>query len=65
MYGALWRHLPGPRWFRAFTLIVVVAAIAFCLLQWVFPWVSERIPLHDVQVHGSATPTAESVISSP
>ncbi|MBX3195826.1 MAG: hypothetical protein R2717_01760 [Schumannella sp.] len=37
MYGALWRILPGPWWVRVLILAVVVAALLFVCVQWVFP----------------------------
>lgn len=39
MYGALWRALPGPIWFRIILLLLIVAVVVFVLFTWVFPWV--------------------------
>lgn len=41
MYSALWRVLPGPVAVRAVILVVLIAAVLFVLVQWVFPWVAE------------------------
>jgi hypothetical protein len=39
MYALLWRSLPGPAWLRILILAVLVAAVLFALVAWVFPWV--------------------------
>ncbi|WP_026459680.1 hypothetical protein [Schaalia suimastitidis] len=38
MYGWIFRHLPGPTWFKVIEALVIVAAIVFALFKWVFPW---------------------------
>jgi hypothetical protein len=43
MYGALWRVLPGPVWLRILILLVLVAVVLFCLVNWVFPWVDSLL----------------------
>lgn len=50
MYGALWRVLPGPVWVRILTLVVLVAVVLFCLVQWVFPFVNSLLPTQEVTV---------------
>ena len=50
MYAALWRVLPGPWWVRVLILVVVVAAILYGLLWYVFPWVSEIVNPQEVTV---------------
>lgn len=50
MYGALWRVLPGPWWIRVLILLVVVAAILYGLMFYVFPWVAEYVNPQDVTV---------------
>ncbi|WP_146252062.1 DUF4175 domain-containing protein [Xylanimonas oleitrophica] len=47
MYGALWRALPGPGWFRALVMVaLLVGAVAACF-QWFFPWLSTYVPIND------------------
>ncbi len=43
MYGALWRVLPGPWWVRVVILLVLVAAILYVCVYWVFPWVQPYV----------------------
>ncbi len=47
MYGALWRVIPGPAWFKVFFLLVLVAAIVAACFLWVFPAVSDLMPFND------------------
>lgn len=51
MYGSLWRILPGPAWVRVITLIALLAAVLFCLVEWVFPWVNSLLPTPEVTVN--------------
>lgn len=56
MYAGLWRVLPGPVWLRIVILIVLLAAVLWCLDQWVFPWVESIVtPYEDVTVGGGGT----------
>ena len=50
VYGALWRVLPGPWWLRLLLLLVLLAAVLFVLVEWVFPLVNELVPAPDVTV---------------
>lgn len=50
MYGALWRILPGPAWLRVLILVVLLAVVLFCLIEWVFPWVNSLLPTQEVTV---------------
>ncbi|KQO81507.1 hypothetical protein ASF17_10010 [Frigoribacterium sp. Leaf263] len=50
VYAALWRILPGPWWVRLVILIVLLAAVLFALVEWVFPAVNEMLPTPDVTV---------------
>jgi hypothetical protein len=52
MYGALWNILPGPLWVRLLILLVGIAAVLFCLVEWIFPWVHSLLPTLDVTVDG-------------
>ena len=51
MYAALWRILHGPVWVRLLILLIAFAAILFCLVTWVFPWVDSVVNTQEVTVH--------------
>lgn len=50
IFPAIWNLLPGPRWVRAVTLAVILAAIVFVLFEYVFPWVSVTFGIQDQNV---------------
>jgi len=50
MYGALWRVLPGPVWLRILLVLVLLAAVLYSLVEWVFPWVDQFVAPQDVTV---------------
>lgn len=50
MYGWLWRRLPGPRWARVVMLVLAAAIVVLCLLEWVFPWLSQVLELQEQTV---------------
>ena len=55
MYSWIFRHLPGPTWLRVIEALIIIAAIAYALLEWGFPWVHENFNLIDNPV-GESTP---------
>ena len=50
MYIALWRILPGPRWVRVVTLVVLAALVLTALVLWVFPVIDQLTSPQDVTV---------------
>lgn len=50
MYAALWRVLPGPRWFRVVLLLLLVAGVVVLCFEWAFPLLAEHLPLNDQTV---------------
>jgi hypothetical protein len=52
MYAALWRVLPGPLWVRVLLALVLVAAVLFALVSWVFPWVDGIVNNQEATVNG-------------
>ncbi|HRN29792.1 MAG TPA: hypothetical protein PK781_09165 [Terrimesophilobacter sp.] len=50
MYAALWRILPGPVWVRILLLVLLIAALLFTLVTWVFPWVQDLIDTPEVTI---------------
>ncbi|MDY5152667.1 hypothetical protein SAMN05421878_102102 [Actinobaculum suis] len=43
MYGWIWRHLPGPTWFKVIEVIIILAAIIYGLFEHLFPYLNELI----------------------
>ncbi|WP_162488571.1 hypothetical protein [Demequina globuliformis] len=43
----IWSHLPGPALVKVLILLVVLAGLVLVLFEWVFPWVSESLPIQD------------------
>jgi hypothetical protein len=50
MYGAIWRILPGPVWVRIILVLVLVAAVLYSLVEWIFPWVDQFVAPQDATV---------------
>ena len=50
MYAAFWRLLPGPVWVRILMVILLIAAVLFTLVTWVFPWVQTLIDTPEVTI---------------
>lgn len=44
MYGAIWRILPGPTWLRAILALLLLAAVIYVLLEFVFPVIEPYMP---------------------
>ena len=38
MYGWIWRHLPGPTWFKAIEALALIVLTVLFLFEVVFPW---------------------------
>lgn len=45
MYGALWRILPGPAWFKVLELIALFGLVVFFLFNWGFPFIVNYLGL--------------------
>lgn len=43
MYAAFWHVLPGPLWLRILITLVIVAALLFVLVTWIFPWIDSIV----------------------
>lgn len=39
MYGWIFRHLPGPTWFKVVEALVIISLIIFALFTWAYPLV--------------------------
>ena len=47
MFGAIWRHLPGPRWLRAIEVLIIIFAIVAFLFKIGFPWLAANTRILD------------------
>lgn len=47
MYAWAFRHLPGPLWVRILSAVFLLTGIVFVLMEFVFPWVSQLIPVEN------------------
>ena len=39
MYAWIFRHLPGPTWFKVIESLALIGAAVAALFTWVYPWV--------------------------
>lgn len=50
MFSLLWRFFPGPAWLRVIVLLLVLAAVVYALIAYVYPWVALQFPEEEVTV---------------
>lgn len=48
MYGWIWRRLPGPVPVKVIESLLLIAAVVWVLLFYVFPAVEPMLPFNDV-----------------
>jgi len=53
MYAWIFRHLPGPTWFRVIESLALIAAAVAALFTWVYPWVQSYLELGQSSVGGA------------
>ena len=46
MYAWIFRHLPGPLWVRIIIAIVLILAVVYLLMEFVFPHFAEYGPFN-------------------
>jgi hypothetical protein len=61
MYGALWRHMPGPKWFRAFILLIAALVVVWACFTYLFPWFSTVAGLNEITVEDDGAGASPSV----
>ena len=44
MYAWIFRHLPGPLWVRIIIAIVLILAVVYLLMEFVFPTLQSTAP---------------------
>jgi len=54
MYGALWRVLPGPAWFKVILLLILAAAVVYACFTWLFPEIAPHMPFNDLTIEDGA-----------
>lgn len=54
MYEFIWRHLPGNWFVKTLISAVLIAAIVFVLMQYVFPIIAPYMPFNDATIEGQA-----------
>lgn len=50
MYGFIWRNLPGPWFVRLLICLILIAAVCYLLLQFVFPVIAPYMPFNGATV---------------
>ena len=45
MYAWIFRHLPGPTWFKVIESLALIAAAVAARFTWVYPWVQSYLEL--------------------
>jgi len=52
VFSLIWRFLPGPAWVRIVIMLMVLAAIAYALMFWGYPWVAQLLETGDISTVG-------------
>ncbi|WP_172804233.1 hypothetical protein [Arthrobacter sp. QXT-31] len=50
MYTWIFRHLPGPLWFRIVTSLALIAGAVLLMVEFFFPWMSQFTQFTDSTV---------------
>lgn len=50
MYAFIWRHLPGPWIVRLLIALMLIAAVCYLLMQFIFPVIAPFMPFNDATV---------------
>ena len=53
MYAWIFRHLPGPTWFKVIESLALIGAAVAALFTWVYPWVQSYLELGQSSVGGA------------
>lgn len=44
MFSLLWRFFPGPVWLRLIVMVLVLAALVWALIAYIYPWIATLVP---------------------
>ncbi|MEJ5946753.1 hypothetical protein WDZ17_15750 [Pseudokineococcus basanitobsidens] len=58
LYGALWRHLPGPPVVRALLAVLLALVVVAVCFRWVFPALAPSVPWNEGTVGAAQAPSA-------
>ncbi|WP_295690851.1 hypothetical protein [uncultured Brevibacterium sp.] len=50
MYGLIWRALPGPWAVKLLLSLLLIAAVVYLLMEYVFPVVAPYMPFNEATV---------------
>lgn len=50
MFSLVWRFFPGPAWLRVIVLLLVLAALVYAVITYVYPWVALQFPQEEVTI---------------
>lgn len=50
MFSLIWRFFPGPAVIKILVMLVVLAALVYALITYVYPWASMIIPVPESTV---------------
>ncbi|MCM1013234.1 MULTISPECIES: hypothetical protein [unclassified Brevibacterium] len=50
MYGLIWRILPGPWFVKLVLALILIAAVVYLLMQYVFPALAPYMPFNNATV---------------
>ena len=56
MYGALFRIIPGPRWFGVFVMACLALLVVWLCVEFLFPWISSVLPFNELTFDETVTP---------
>lgn len=54
MYGALWRILPGPVWFRVILALLLAVGVVYACFTWLFPEIAPYMPFNETTIEDGA-----------
>lgn len=50
MYAWIFRHLPGPIWFKAIEALALIGVVVWALFAYGYPWAQEFFGLGSAEV---------------
>lgn len=50
MYGAIWKILPGPLWFKLILALALIVGVVYLLFEYVYPVVAPHMPFAENSV---------------